>query len=1091
MSRLPEVSGTERERIGDAMARLPLAFERNQGQAAADVEFLTRAPGYMLQLTAAEMRLVVKASVARPGKASRVAATTDRAPVPAHLVKMTWRDANPHAAATPEAVLTGTVNYLKGADPAKWQTAVPTYARVRYEAIYPGIDVVYYGNGRQLEYDVIVAPHADPGTARLVLEGASVSQGDNGGLVLELSHGRVLDLRAPVAYQDLDGARRAVDARYRLLTGDRAPEVTFELGAYDPERPLVIDPLVYSTFLGGGSADVGNAIAVNAAGEAFITGSTADAAIDLPTTAGAFDTVISDEDVFVARLNSAGTALIYSTYLGGSSWEWGLGIAVNSANEAFVTGTTRVASTTYPTTVGAFDTTHNGNEDVFVTRLNASGSALIYSTLVGGIGYESGNGIVVNAANEAFITGNTTQVISPNLVGYPVTAGAFATLHLGGEDAFITKLNSAGTALVYSTYLGGDGKDLGHGIAINGLGEVFVTGETSDPGMAFPPPARFPTTVGAFDTSPNGLEDVFIARFNPAGSGLIYSTLLGGSAADVGNSLAINAADEAFVTGSTEDGTVDLPTTLGAFDTSQNGNVDAFVARLNSAGSALGYSTFLGGSREDVGRGIVVTTANRVLVTGYTDDATTDFPTTPGAVDTTHNGGHDVFMASLDAPGAVLVYSTLLGGNSDDLGHGIAATAAGEVYLTGKTGFDPLAGPAAFPTTAGAFDTGYNGGNSDVFIARLTIGAAGPAPTTVGDSYTTAASTPLTVSAPGVLANDNSNGGGAMTAALVSTAANGALSLVADGGFVYTPNGGFSGTDTFTYRAVNVAGPGTTATVSIAVGAPVAPAPPTNLRVTAVAGNLVTFDWIAPSSGPAPTGFQIEGGVLPGQVLGSLPLGLAPSVTVGLPAGSWYMRVRTVGGSAVSGPSNEVLAHVNVPVPPSTPAGMLGLVAGSSVDLAWTNTWAGGPPSNVVLDVTGSLSGSLPLGLTERFSFAAVPPGTYTFSVRALNVSGSSTASNPVTLTFPGPCGGAPLPVTGFVAYNVGATVFVRWDLPATGPAPTGFVLNVTGDFVGSFATPTRGLSGAVPPGSYAFTVVSTNPCGASAPTAVRTVTVP
>lgn len=267
--------------------------------------------------------------------------------------------------------------------------------------------------------------------------------------------------------------------------------------------------------------------------------------------------------------------------------------------------------------------------------------------------------------------------------------------------------------------------------------------------------------------------------------------------------------------------------------------------------------------------------------------------------------------------------------------------------------------------------------------------------------------------------------------------------------------------------------------------------PPTGLFASSVTGNLVTLRWTPPSLGPTPTNYVLEGGLMPGQVLGSLPTGtVSPTFTFPAPTGSFYLRAHALDGASRSAASNEILVHVNVPVVPSPPANLLGLVNGSTLALAWTNTYAGGAPTNVTLDVSGAVTGSAPLGLTDSFTFAGVPPGTYTFSVTATNAGGSSVASNPVRLTFPAACSGAPQTVANFLAYQMGGTLFVNWDAPATGTAPTGYVLNVNGSYVGSILTPLKALSGAVPPGTYTFTVAATNACGASAATGAQTVTI-
>ena len=365
-------------------------------------------------------------------------------------------------------------------------------------------------------------------------------------------------------------------------------------------------------------------------------------------------------------------------------------------------------------------------------------------------------------------------------------------------------------------------------------------------------------------------------------------------------------------------------------------------------------------------------------------------------------------------------------------------------------------------------------------------------PTTVNDAYSTAFNTALIVPAPGVLANDAANGGGPISAALVAAPAGGTVALNANGSFTYTPNAGTVGQDSFSYRAVNGAGLGNVAVVTVLRQPPTTVQAPSGLRVQSVAGNLVTLRWDGPSIGPAPSGYVVEGGVSPGEVLASLPTGgSAPIFTFAAPTGSFVARVHALLGGQKSGASNEVPLHVNVPVAPSPPAALTGLVNGSTLSLAWRNTYAGGPPTGVVLDVTGSLSASLGLGLADHFTFGGVPGGTYTLRLRATNAGGSSVPSTPVTLTFPAACAGVPEPPANVLAYRVGTTVHVLWDSPATGHAATSYVLQVTGAFVGAFPTSGRALSGVVAPGTYHLSVVAANPCGASAATPMQVVVVP
>jgi len=368
-------------------------------------------------------------------------------------------------------------------------------------------------------------------------------------------------------------------------------------------------------------------------------------------------------------------------------------------------------------------------------------------------------------------------------------------------------------------------------------------------------------------------------------------------------------------------------------------------------------------------------------------------------------------------------------------------------------------------------------------------GASGPAPVAVNDTYAVAFNTPLSVFAPGVLTNDT--GTGPLTALVGANVTHGALALAADGSFTYTPTAGYIGPDSFTYRAVNAGGPGNTATVSLTVNAPTSAQPPNGLRVSSMVGNVVTFRWDPPAIGPAATGFVLEAGLTPGTVLASLPLGAVPSFTIASPSASYFVRIHTLAGADRSAASNEIAVHVGVPVPPSAPANLLATVAGDSLTLAWTNTFGGAAPTGLVVDVSGAVSGSLPIGVSDTFAVAGIPAGTYTLSLRAVNGAGVSPSSNAVTVTFPGACSGAPLPPANFLAFNTGNTLFLGWDTAATGPAPSSFVIGVTGSFVGSVPIGGREISGAVPPGTYHVSLQAVNVCGGSAFTAAQTVVVP
>jgi hypothetical protein len=595
--------------IREAYGRLPLSFEANVGQTDPQVQFLSRGSGYSLFLTATGAVI----SLGQPvSNADATARGREEVPTPSAApagrpktsqgvaVRMQFVGSNPRAPVAGMNRLPGNVNYMVGKDPAQWRTGIHTYAKVTYSDVYPDVDVVYYGRQRQLEYDFVVRPGGDPALIGVRFEGAdTVSVDARGDLVLATPSGEIRH-RRPFIYQDRDGERRVVEGAYRL-TGPN--EVRFSLASYDASRPLVIDPVIeYATFLGGGQDDSGFGIAVDTTGHAYVTGRTA--SVNFPITVGAFDATSNGFDAFVTKLNPDGSALDYSTYFGGTGADIGWAIAVDTAGNAYVTGYTNSAN--FPTTPGAIDTTFNGLIDAFVTKLNPAGAALDYSTYLGGGTEDYGMGIVVDAAGSAHITGYT------DAGNFPTTVGAFDPTFNGLVDAFVSKLNFAGSVLEYSTYLGGNRNDMGRGIAIDSDGNAYVTGDTSS-GAAGPP--NFPTTVGAFDTTFNGFIDVFVTKLNLTGSTLEYSTYLGGSSFDAGRGIAVDAAGHAYVTGTGSSG---FPTTPGAFDTTFNMSNDGFVTKLNRAGSALDYSTYVGGSAVDGGLGIAIDTTGAAFVTGQT-----------------------------------------------------------------------------------------------------------------------------------------------------------------------------------------------------------------------------------------------------------------------------------------------------------------------------------------------------------------------------------------------------------------------------------------------------------------------------------------
>jgi hypothetical protein len=682
---------TGNQQLLQAYGQLPLSFEANAGQTNSQVQYLSRGSGYALFLTSTSAVLSLQASTT-PATSSAPANVTGVA------LAMNLVAANSQATVTGLDQLAGTSNYFTGNDPSQWRTNVANYGRVEYQNVYPGVNLLYYGNQQQLEYDFVVAPGADPGSIKFAIQGAdSISLDDQGNLVLHTDAGDVME-QAPVIYQEVGGVRQTVAGQFVLLGSQ---EVGFEVGPHDVSVPLVIDPVLgFSTYLGGSGDDRCGAIALDSAGNAYITGETN--STNFPITTGAFQTSFRGAyDTFVAKLNASGTALTYCTYLGGNGSDNGTAIALDSSGNAYITGQT--SSTNFPITTGAFQTSiGGGSQDAFVAKLNASGTALVYSTYLGGSGNDYGQGIALDSSGNAYITGGT------NSLSFPTTSGAFQTNFSGNRDnVFVTKLNASGTSLVYSTYLGGNGSngDYGVSIAVDGSGNAYVTGQTDS--------TNFPTTTGAFQTSLGGFNDAaFVAKLNASGTALVYSTYLSGGN-DQGLGIAVDASGNAYITGMTD--SFNFPTTTGAFQTNSGGGYDAFVAKLNASGTALVYSTYLGGSGNDYGQGIALDSLGDAYITGIT--YSTNFPTTSDALLSSYAGGPDGFEVKLNASGTALIYGTYLGSaNGAGSGLAIAVDRAGNAYITGNTT------SPNFPTTPGAFQGSY-GGAVDGFVAEFGFGA--------------------------------------------------------------------------------------------------------------------------------------------------------------------------------------------------------------------------------------------------------------------------------------------------------------------------------------------------------------------------------
>jgi len=739
----PSTSAHGTQPIRISYAHLPLIFEPNQGQSDPQVKFLARGSGYGLFLTAEEAVLALQPSVdSRQTSARKLS-----------VVRMKLAGANTNPALNGTDQLPGKSNYFIGNDPAKWHRNVPQFARVRYQKVYPGIDLVYYGNQGRLEYDFEVAPGADPKQVVLRFQGPDKLRIDaDGNLVLAMSGGD-LRLEAPRVYQKSGQEQKPVAGRFALLGKDN---VGFELGPYDHSRTLVIDPvLTYSTYLGGSGNEgcsviagiviagipsppsgcpalaVDSANSIGGPGSIYVAGSTT--STDFPPQPGVLGGLTGTANIFIAKFDPTGATLIFSTYLGGDGTDTSAGVAVDSALNVYVAGTT--TSTNFPS-MNAFQSApaFPGNH-VFVSQLKPDGSALLYSTyLSGSNGTETATGLALDVHFKVYVTGTTTSPSFPTSGNFPTTVGAFQTAPLATNQFFFSKLDPtlSGTAsLVYSTYLGGStpssGVTMGGGIAVDtnaSTPNVYLTGGTNFTDM--------PVLNASQGTNGGGI-DAWVAKFtpsNPSGTQEIYLTYLGGSGDEIGNGVAVDSGENAYITGSitTPNFTPTLPSGTAPFQPASGGGIDAFLAKFgtpctgtsctgsNGTNVPLNYFSYLGDSGTDVGLAIAVDSIQGARITGWTNSP--NFPHLNNPVQSTPGGGTDAFVTRIDttaaSPTAPGHFSTYLGGSRNDFGTSIAIDAQANTFVTGET-----ASPnPSFPITANAFQPALNG-PTDAFVSKL------------------------------------------------------------------------------------------------------------------------------------------------------------------------------------------------------------------------------------------------------------------------------------------------------------------------------------------------------------------------------------
>jgi hypothetical protein len=738
-SALAAAESSASERVEIPRARVPVQFEVNRGQAAPGVDYIARARGYIVSLDAtgaaltlqaaqvhSEMRHAPDERLAQAFAKHRLPHDVRQPPPKRAIFRLQLLGANPHAPFSGLDQLPGRVNYASGADRAKWFTNIPTYARVRYQAVYPGIDLIYHGNNQGgFEYDFHVAPGADPASIRLRYQGVEALALDSvGDLVIRTAAGEVRQHK-PLIYQEIAGLRRAVSGGY-VLKGSH--EAAFQVAPYDASRSLVIDPTItYGTFIGGpgdplsGDKDSGNGIAVDAAGNIYVVGNT--------NSLGRYDT-----DIFVRKFDPSGTKLLYATYLdSGNADDEGYGIAVDAAGNAYVTGQFGDAQLGY-------------GRGVLVAKLSPTGVPIYEGTFGADAPYYSddvGYGIAVDDLGNAYVVGQTWNLGTP----FPTTKGAFQETGRGGQDAFVAKINPSGTDFVYSTLLSSSGDDIALGIALRKVADgyhAYVIGTTS---LA----DDFPTTPNALQPHSGGAADVFVVQLNATGSAPVYSTYLGGNGNDEAGGIAVDSVGNAYLTGWTSlEPLVAGPhfPIVNAFQPVYGGDgggtpagSNAFVAKLNPSGTALVYSSYMGGGGgyglADAGTSIQADSAGNAYLTGYTETDTdiftgAHFPIL-NAFQTKNAGGADAFVAKITAQGA-LVFSSYLGGHNNDGGNGIGLGKAGtayanNVYLAGTTW------SADFPVTSNAFQKviggacDYPSSCPDAFLTVISSNSSAPTPT--------------------------------------------------------------------------------------------------------------------------------------------------------------------------------------------------------------------------------------------------------------------------------------------------------------------------------------------------------------------------
>jgi hypothetical protein len=701
------VSERRKAKIISGLSNMPVNFIENKGQVNEKVKYYAKQRGAAIYFTAdeivfdfvrekksipgnSELEKTGKNSNAYYGKETRSKKEYER-----QVVRMKINGSNALAQITGINKLQGTHNYFIGNDKSKWRTDVPAYGEVFYKDVYAGIDLKFYAKNGTMEYDFIVHPGGNPEKIDVAFEGIDgMKVAQNGDLLVRTAFGEIRQ-KAPHIYQMVEGAKVEIAGGFRIkhtetakLNKENNISYGFKLDTYNKQYALVIDPaLVYSTFMGGSLYDGGYGIAVDSSGSAYVAGYTT--STDFPMTA--IDTTYNggNYDVFVFKINSSGNAIVYSTYLGGSDEDNAYGIAVDRSGNAYVAGLTQ--STDFPTPNGIYTTQRGNMFDAFVFKINSSGNEIVYSTYLGGSGDDKGYAIAVDSVGNVYVTGETNSSDFPVVNAYQDTKNA-------SSDIFVTKINSSGSAIVYSTYFGGSGGDGGRAIAVDSSGNMYVTGYTQSS-------TNFPIVNAIQSTYGGGSDDAFVFKLNSTGDALVYSTYLGGSSGDNGLAIAADNFGNAYITGYTWSSNFPVVNGMDAYGSSQ----DAFVTKINSSGSAVVYSTYLGGAGQETGYGIAVDSFGNAYVTGETNSA--DFPAV-NALYPVKSYSVDAFVFKINSNGNAVIYSTFLGGGGNhEYGFAIAVDSFGNAYVTGETNSDNFPLENAIQST--------RAGDSDSFVTKL------------------------------------------------------------------------------------------------------------------------------------------------------------------------------------------------------------------------------------------------------------------------------------------------------------------------------------------------------------------------------------